>query len=371
MIDDPEPTIPPETTSGGEAPGPNGGATIGSAASISAGSASASSSSASSSSASPSSGGSSRIGRIALTGAAVVAVIAGGIAIYRSQAAQNAAPPPSAAASQQPTVDSVIAKLEAKLKTDPNDAEGWRMLGWSYFQTERYAEAATALGHATKLDGKTAETFSFLGESLVLASKEEGHIPSDAQAAFDQALKLDPKDARARYFKGVAIDMAGDHRRAIDWWFDLLKDTPADAPYADDVRGVIRKVGAKNKIDIEKRLAEARFAPPAGGMITNGAAKAAGGIAGPNQAQMQAAAKLPPGQQDAMVRGMVDGLETKLKANPANADGWIMLMRSRMQLGEPAKAGQALQAGLGALRNDSASARQIREAATTLGIPGA
>ena len=46
-------------------------------------------------------------------------------------------------------------------------------------------------------------------------------------------------------------------------------------------------------------------------------------------------------------------------------------MRSRMQLGEPAKAGQALQAGLTAFKNDSASARQIREAATTLAIPGA
>jgi cytochrome c-type biogenesis protein CcmH len=356
MIDAPEPPPLPETSPGPDAEGSRSGTTRDPVAIMSAGS---------------SPGGTSRIGRLALAGAAVIAVIAGGIAIYRSQATQIAAPSPSAAASQQPTVDSVIAKLEAKLKTDPNDAEGWRMLGWSYFQTERFAEAATALQHATKLDGKTAETFSFLGESLVLASKEEGHIPSDAQAAFDQALKLDPKDARARYFKGVAIDMAGEHRRAIDLWFDLLKDTPADAPYADDVRGVIRKVGEKNKIDVEKRRAEARFAPAAGGMITNGAAKAAGGIPGPDQAQMQAAAKLPPGQQDAMVRGMVDGLEAKLKTNPANANGWIMLMRSRMQLGEPAKAGQALQAGLAAFKNDSASARQIREAATTLGIAGA
>lgn len=313
----------------------------------------------------------SRVGRFALVGAAVIAVVAGGIAIYRSQATQPAPTSPAAEASQQPSVDSVIARLEAKLKADPNDAEGWRMLGWSYFQTERFAEAATALQRATKLDNHTAETFSFLGEALVLASKEEGRIPRDAQAAFDQALKLDPKDARARYFKGVAIDMAGQHRKAIDLWFDLLKDTPADAPYAEDVRSVIRKVGEKNGIEVEKRLAEARFAPPAGGMVTSGAAKAMGGIPGPDQSQMQAAAKLPSGQQEAMVRGMVDGLEAKLKANPNNADGWIMLMRSRMQLGEPAKAGQALRGGLAAFRNDSATARQIREAATALNVPGA
>jgi cytochrome c-type biogenesis protein CcmH len=68
-------------------------------------------------------------------------------------------------------------------------------------------------------------TFSFLGKSLVLASKTEGKIPADAQAAFNKALKLDPKDARARYFRAVAMDLAGQHRKAIDAWFALLKDT--------------------------------------------------------------------------------------------------------------------------------------------------
>jgi len=71
-----------------------------------------------------------------------------------------------------------------------------------------------------------------------------------------------------------------------------------------------------------------------------------------------------------MVRGMVDGLEAKLKSNPNNAQGWIMLMRSRMQLGEQRKAAQALQDALAAFRNDGATSRQLREAAATLGVPG-
>lgn len=310
----------------------------------------------------------SRVGRYALIGAGVVALVAGGVMLTRQKPQDSAPTPPAASASQQPSVDEVIAKLEAKLKADPNDAEGWRMLGWSYFQTERFAEAATALGRATKLDPKVAETFSFLGETLVLASKEEGHIPADAQAAFDQALKLDPKDARARYFKAVAVDLAGNHKQAIDMWFALLADTPADAPYAEDVRKVIRTVGEKNRIDVTQRLAEARFAAPAGGMVTNGAEKAAAGIPGPSQDQMKAAAALPQGQQEAMVRGMVDGLEAKLKASPNNPDGWIMLIRSRVQLGEGKKATAALQEAMQAFRNDGAAARQVREAAASLGV---
>jgi cytochrome c-type biogenesis protein CcmH/NrfG len=135
--------------------------------------------------------------KVLLAGAAVMAIAAAGVAIYRGQKQEAAVVAPATAdASQAPSVDDVIAKLEAKLKADPENAEGWRMLGWSYFQTERYAEAATALKKATQLDPDHAETFSFLGEALVLASDSEGGSP-DAQAAFDRALQLDPKDARA------------------------------------------------------------------------------------------------------------------------------------------------------------------------------
>jgi cytochrome c-type biogenesis protein CcmH len=304
--------------------------------------------------------------------AAVLASTAGGIAVYRGQRdAAAIASPPTPTESQAPSVDNVIARLEARLKAKPDDAEGWRMLGWSYFQTQRYAEAATALKEATRLDPDNAQTYSFLGESLVLASNTEGKIPADAKAAFDKALKLDPKDSRSRYFKAVAMDLAGQHRKAIDAWFALLKDTPSDAPYAEDIRTVIKNVGDRHKIPYEARLAAAQLAAPANGMTTDGAKVAAGGIPGPSSAEIKAAATLPKGQQEAMIRGMVDGLEAKLARSPGNVDSWIMLLRSRMQLGEPGKAAKSLQDGLSAFRNDSAAARKLREAAAAIEVPGA
>ena len=297
----------------------------------------------------------------ALLGVAVaVALVAGGVAVWRGQKHENAVvavAPPEPVESQAPSVDNVIAGLEARLKDKPDDAEGWRMLGWSYFQTERYADAVAALRKATRLDPEHAETFSFLGEALVLASNEEGHIPPAARVAFDKALKLDPKDARARYFRAMAMDLSGQHRRAISAWFAQLKDTPPDAPYAEDIRKAIRTVGAKYKIEVEKRLAEPQFAALPGGMTGDDIAKAV--------------SNLPKDQQEAMIRGMVDKLEAKLKADPANADGWIMLMRSRMQLGEPDKAGKALRDALAAFRKDQNATRKLRDAAFAVGVPGA
>ena len=308
-----------------------------------------------------------RGGRIALGAALVIALAAGGVAVWRNREAPPAAAP---APEAQPSVDDVIVKLEARLKTNPNDAEGWRMLGWSYYQTERYAEAATAMKRATVLDPKNPEYFSMLGEALVLASKDGDGVPPDAAAAFDAALALDPKEPRARYFRAVRLDLDGKHQAALDEWFALLEDSPADAPWVTDVREVIAAVGKKHDIDVAAKLAAIGPAPAANGFRTSGQDIATAGIPGPTRDQIQAATALPKGTQDQMIQGMVDGLETKLKANPNNAAGWIMLMRSRVQLGEQKKAAEALQGGLAAFRNDGATSRQLREAAATLGIQG-
>ena len=128
---------------------------------------------------------------------------------------------------------------------------------------------------------------------------------------------------------------------------------------------MISEVGAKDKIEVASRLAALRPAAP-----TGGAAVATAGIPGPTREQMQAGAQMPKGQQEAMIAGMVDGLETKLKTNPKNESGWIMLMRSRVQLGEQSKSSTALQNARAALAGDAAALGRINEAAAELGIKG-
>jgi cytochrome c-type biogenesis protein CcmH len=56
-----------------------------------------------------------------------------------------------------PDVDAMIDQLAARLQTAPEDIDGWRMLGWSYFNTTRYEEAATAYAKAVELDPSSTE----------------------------------------------------------------------------------------------------------------------------------------------------------------------------------------------------------------------
>jgi cytochrome c-type biogenesis protein CcmH len=298
----------------------------------------------------------SRFSRIALIGAALLAVTAIGVKLWRDRTPDVAAATTATAPNGPQDVGAMISSLEAKLKADPNDAEGWRMLGWSFFQTQRYAEAAMAYKRATALKPDNADYWSSLGEALVTAGP--GTVPAEAKAAFDRAVALDPKDPRARYFIGVSKDMAGDHKGAIDDWFALLQDTPAGAPWEADVRRTIQAVGERDKIEVATRLAALKPAAPAPGT-------AAAAIPGPNPDQMRAATQLPAGQQEAMIAGMVEGLAAKLKANPKNVEGWIMLMRSYTTLGRGSDAGVAYRAAIAA--NPGAKA-ELEDAAKTLGV---
>lgn len=303
-------------------------------------------------------------GRIVLILAGLIAAAAIGIAILNNR--RDADPIKETAAAQQPVgdVNSMIAQLEARLKANPGDAQGWRMLGWSYYRTERFPEAVAAYRKAVAIDPRNAEGWSALGESISLAGK--GDVPAEAEEAFRKALAIDAQDPRARYFLAVKKDLAGDHKGAIDDWIALLKDTPAGAPWEENVRRTIQQVASENKIDVAGRVP-----PPASPAAPPADSVATAAIPGPTPEQMRAASSLPPGQQDAMVRGMVDGLANRLKANPKDGDGWIRMMRARMVLGETSAAKQALADARAAFAGDAAEQQRLSEAAKTLGVPGA
>ena len=145
-----------------------------------------------------------------------------------------------------------------------------------------------------------------------------------------------------------------------------MKDTPKDAPWETDLIRTIEQVGKINKIDVVKGLANARE-KQAGDLSATLKSIAAAPIPGPSKSDMAQAAKLPPGQQQQMVTSMVEGLEAKLAKNPKNVNGWIMLMRSRMTLGETAKAKAALKKSIAA--NPEAQSKLLKES-QILGVPG-
>ena len=309
-------------------------------------------------------------GRIVLIVAVVIAVVSVAYAFIRSGGAGNQSVDPAGnamAATAPPSAEELVRQLQDRVGANPKDTEGWQRLGYAYFDLGRYKDSARAYRRAVDLSPQTAVFWSSMGEALVMAD-ERDPMPAEAGKAFEKAVALDPKDPRARYFLAVKKDLTKDHQGAINDWLALLKETPPGAPWESDLRRTIAQSAKINDIDVSSQLAAIKPATPHPGLNAPVDSVAAAAIPGPSREQMQAATALPPGQQQMMVESMVSSLEGKLKANPANVDGWIMLMRSRMTLGEAAKAGAALKSAMAA---NPAQATRIRSEGKLLGVPGA
>ena len=295
-----------------------------------------------------------------LTAIAVAAlVLLGSAALYVATGSPNMQSASRASISgiaggSLPDVDTLIERLRARLEEAPEDAEGWRMLGWSYFETNRFPEAVDAYGRAVAQQPDNASYGSALAEAITQANG--GTVNAEARRGFQQAVARDRSDERARYYLALARAQGGDVRGAIDAWIEGVRAAGPDSQWAGRMRAEAETAAQRAGIDIAGRM------PPA--------------TAGDGQAPtltpdvVASAQQSTPEAQQQMIAGMVNGLEARLAEDPRDADRWIMLMRSRMVLGEPDRARAALQASLRAFNNDTATQRQLRAAAAELGVPG-
>jgi cytochrome c-type biogenesis protein CcmH len=223
-----------------------------------------------------------------------------------------------AAASNQPSVEELIAKVEAHLARNPNDGRGWEILAPVYMQIGRYSDSANAWRNVLQLLGDSADREANLGESLT--AEANGIVTADAKAAFMRAVTLDNTTVTARYYLGVAAEQDGQRDQAAKMFQDLIDEAPAGAHWVADVRTALARVKGQ--------------AP----------------TARPDPAQALAAQQ--PEQQAAMIRGMVDGLAARLKQDGSDLDGWVKLVRSYKVLGEEDKAQAAIGDAQRALAGD-------------------
>ena len=76
------------------------------------------------------------------------------------------------------------------------------------------------------------------------------------------------------------------------------------------------------------------------------------------------------GDRNAMVRGMVERLATRLKQNGDDVESWLRLVRAYLVMGERDKAMGASADARQAVASDGERLRQLNEGLRTLGLGG-
>lgn len=247
------------------------------------------------------------------------------------QSEQSAGSQAMSDANQADEVEAMTQRLAARLEQEPGDVEGWRMLGWSYLNMGRYADAAVAYGRAAALALDNADLQSSHGEALTRAAK--GLVTPDALTAFRRAIAADPRDPRARFFLGLSKEQSGDPQGALADWITIIETAPADAEWLPGLRA--RATELAQSLGQSLPEAAASGAEPVVPDTT--------GNAGPTEAEIAAVQQLSPEDQQAMIVSMVEGLAQRLEQDPNDLDGWLMLARSRKVLGQDDAARAAVQ----------------------------
>jgi cytochrome c-type biogenesis protein CcmH len=269
-----------------------------------------------------------------------------------------------------PSVDEMVQRLAERLAQNPKDGEGWRTLGWSYFNTGRYAEAGDAYAKAIELNPGSTELRTARIEALVRSA--DGTMTSDANNAIEEILSIDPQNGRARFFKALAKQQRGDKTAALADWIKLLGDTDSGEPWVPELKSKISELERDLGVDVAAPAAGPKSSAPGGvfdALQALDRSPAAPAIEkGPGPQDVSAAEAMPPADRSAMIRGMVDGLARRLDQSPRDADGWIKLIRSRMVLGETEQARQALSRSVEVFTDDNDQKNRIIAAARELGL---
>lgn len=169
----------------------------------------------------------------------------------------------TAQAARQEQMDELLEQLEAKLAANPDDVNGWLLLGRSYRSMGRFEPAVDAFQNAyDRSRGENVEAIVSLGEALVMV--DEATLTGRAGRLFEAALAREPNNPKALWYGGIAAIQAGDLRRGRDRLQLLLALNPPE-----EARSVLER----QIQDLNQQLGEAGPRAPAGG--TEGALPAA------------------------------------------------------------------------------------------------
>ena len=175
---------------------------------------------------------------------------AAAILLYREVGAPQALDPANLVAqdggedgAHAANIEAAIAQLAEKMKQNPNNAEGWALLGRAYKSTQRLAEARDALKRAHDLAPDNADLMVEYAETLVLTGSDH-RIRGEALALIEKAIQTNPQNQKGLWLAGIADSQAGKYDDAAKKWNTLLPLLPPGSEVAASVREQIAQAEA-------------------------------------------------------------------------------------------------------------------------------
>ena len=141
------------------------------------------------------------------------------------------------------SLEEMVERLAARMQQEPDNAEGWVMLGRSYTTLKRFDDAAVAYAKAHRLVGDNAALLADYADALVMANGQG--FTDQAGALLLKALETEPGNIKALWLAGHWKNQQGDYADAIRYWQRAAERLPPDGEDAPVIAQQIRQARAR------------------------------------------------------------------------------------------------------------------------------
>jgi cytochrome c-type biogenesis protein CcmH len=131
-------------------------------------------------------------------------------------------------------IEDMVGRLAARLRENPEDADGWKMLGRSYAVLGRFPEAVDAYSKAAVRAPRDAQLLADFADALAMARGQ--NLQGEPEQLIRRALEIDPQNLKALALAGTVAFERKDFKAAADTWQRMLPLVPPDSEDARTVR---------------------------------------------------------------------------------------------------------------------------------------
>jgi cytochrome c-type biogenesis protein CcmH len=166
-------------------------------------------------------------------------------------------------------VEQMVSQLAQRMEKEPDNLEGWVLLGRSYSAVGRFQDASAALQRAVRLKADDPNLLADYADALAMASGQ--NLEGEPTALIDKALAIDPDHQKALALAGTAAYERGDFAVAVQKWERLLKTVPPDSEGTRSIQASIDEARARaggQAAPAGKPTTEASASGRVGGVVT-------------------------------------------------------------------------------------------------------
>jgi cytochrome c-type biogenesis protein CcmH len=162
--------------------------------------------------------------------------------------------------------EAMVSRLAARLKENPEDPEGWMMLGRSYAVLGRFGEASEAYAKAAARTPGDAQLLADYADALAMAQGRT--LQGEPEKILLRALAVDPNNVKALLLAGTAAFNRNDGASAVRHWERALGLLPAESDMVQRVQASIAQARSLGRSPSAKTQIAKPAQAPGGGRVS-------------------------------------------------------------------------------------------------------